>query len=97
MTQLNPEHVAWSRQLFNTLSDGGAWAIPRSGLIFNRRGSTLALVASMPHEPSMPLTAAQLLDQQQRDFNGVKDHFGAAGVTVTDERKPDGEKHGQSG
>jgi hypothetical protein len=59
--------------------------VPRSGLIFTKRGNTLALTARMPHIPAMPITADELREQQDSDFEGTKLHFGAAGVTVTDE------------
>jgi hypothetical protein len=85
MKPLNPEHVEWSRNHFRTIADGGAWAVPRSGLIFVKRGDTLALTARMPHDPAMPLTAEQLVEQQQSDIDAVTEHFGAAGVTVVDE------------
>lgn len=81
---LDPVHVQWSRNLFNSLAEGGAWGVPRSGLIFNKRGEELHLVARMPHDPAMPCTREQLEEQQDADFNGVKDNFGAAGVTVVD-------------
>lgn len=81
---LDPAHVQWSRNLFNSLSEGGTWAIPRSGLIFVRHGEELHLTARMPHDPAMPCTREQLQEQQDADFNGVKDNFGAAGVTVAD-------------
>ena len=81
---LDPNHVAWSRNHFRMLREGGTWAIPRSGLIFIRRGNELQLIARMPHDPAMPCTREQLQEQQDADFDGVKDNFGAAGVTVVD-------------
>lgn len=80
----HPDAVAWSRNHFRTLRDGGSWAMPRSGLIFEKRGSELHLRARMPHDPNMPCTAAQLKEQQDGDFEAVKASFGAAGVTVVD-------------
>jgi hypothetical protein len=85
MTPLNPEHVEWSRNHFRTIANGGAWGLPRSGLIFTKRGNTLVLTARMPHDPAMPITAEQLIEQQDSDFEGTKLHFGAAGITVVDE------------
>lgn len=79
-----PESVAWSGNLFRSLSDGGSWAMPRSGLIFEKRGQELCLRLRMPHDPKMPITAAQLQEQQDNDFKDVKASFGAAGVTVVD-------------
>lgn len=84
MTPLNPDHVEWCRQTFRTMQDGGSWGIPRSGLIFNKRGNALVLVAVMPHDPAMPVTAEQLREQQTSDYQGTVLHFGAAGIAVTD-------------
>lgn len=90
MTNLNQADVEWSRKMFATLADGGSWGIPRSGLIFIKRGAELQLTARMPHDPAMPLTAAQLEEQQQADFDGIKRNFEAAGVTVVDLTQPKG-------
>ena len=84
MTKLNPAHVSWSRNLFDTLRDGGPWGIPRSGLIFTKRGGELHLTARMPHDPAMPITVEELIAQQKADFDGTKLHFEAAGITVVD-------------
>ena len=82
MDALNPAHVEWSRNQFRTITDGGAWGIPRSGLIFTKRGNTLVLTARMPHDPAMPITAEQLREQQDSDIQGTVLHFGAAGIEV---------------
>jgi hypothetical protein len=87
-TPLNPDHVEWSRQQFRIIADGGTWAIPRSGLIFTKRGGALVLTSRMPHDPAMPITAAQLREQQDSDYDGTVLHFGAAGIAVTDETTP---------
>lgn len=79
---LNPAHVEWSRQHFRMMRDGGVWAVPRNGMIFTKRGAELVLTARMPHDPAMPITAAQLDEQQRSEFDGIKQHFGAAGVKV---------------
>jgi hypothetical protein len=67
------------------MREGGVWGIPRSGLIFTKRGAQLHLTGRMPHDPEMPITAAQLDEQQQADIDGVTEHFGAAGVVVVNE------------
>jgi hypothetical protein len=85
MTLLDPNHVEWCRNQFRIMSEGGSWGIPRSGLIFTKRGNTLVLIARMPHDPAMPITAEQLREQQNSDFEGTVLHFVAAGVDVTDE------------
>ena len=89
--RLNPAHVEWSRNQFRIMANGGTWAVPRSGLIFNRRGDTLVLTARMPHDPTMPCSAQELSEQQQGDVDSIKRHFEAAGITVCDET-PEGQK-----
>lgn len=87
----NPEHVAWSRERFEMTADGGTWAIPRLGMIFVRRGERLVLVARMPHDPAMPISADELTEQQNSEFEDVRQHFKAAGIDVIDTTKPEGE------
>ena len=82
MTNLNPAHVEWSHDHFRMMKDGSTWAIPRSGLIFQKRGKELMLTARMPHDPAMPITATQLDEQQHSDFVVIKRHFEAAGIKV---------------
>lgn len=85
MAQQVNQYTAWCRQLFDTLTDGGSWGVPRSGLIFNRHGNTLVLVSRMPHDPAMPCTAEQLHEQQQSDYESTKREFAKAGIEVIDE------------
>jgi len=75
-------HVEWSRRQFAMLRDGGVWGVPRSGLVFQRRGDELVLIDRMPHTEEMPVTSEQLAEQQHRDIAVITAHFGAAGVTV---------------
>jgi hypothetical protein len=82
--KLDPAHVQWSRNVFACLKDGGVWGLPRSGLLFVRRGNEFHLTARLPHDPAMPLSAAELRKQQDTDFDLVKANFGAAGVPVID-------------
>ena len=77
-------HTQWCRNLFNMLAEGGTWGIPRSGLIFNRRGDQLVLVNRMPHDPDMPMAAVELARQQQSDYRAVKREFAKADITVID-------------
>lgn len=81
----NPDQadVAWSRNHFRMMSDGGAWAVPRSGLI-RKCGDQLTLTARMPHNPAMPISPMELDRQQQADFDIIKKNFEAAGITVID-------------
>lgn len=81
---LNPAHVEWSRQMFRTLAEGGKWGIPRSGILFTKRGDRLEATDVMPHDPNMPITPLRLKRQQRHEFLNVKRHFEAAGITVVD-------------
>jgi hypothetical protein len=78
-------YVQWHRTLFDSLRIGGVWGIPRCGLVFTRTGeASFALTDVMPHDPAMPITAAELLAQQGDDYAGVKLYMTQAGITVTD-------------
>lgn len=81
---LDPAHVAWSANVFRMITDGGVWGVPRSGLMFTKRGKTLVLTMRMPHDPGMPCSADELAEQQQNDYEGIKRHMEAAGVIVED-------------
>jgi hypothetical protein len=74
------------------MRDGGVWGVPRSGLMFQRRGDTLVNTMRMPFMPEMadpskncPHTAAELEALQEQDFQQHVEHFAAAGITVTKE------------
>lgn len=87
MSNLDTDHVAWCRRLFDMLNVGGVWGIPRSGLIFTRTDeTTLTLTARMPYMDGMEeiLTPAQLREQQDDEYEQCAAHFRAAGVTVND-------------
>ena len=75
-------NIEWSRRHFATMKDQGVWGIPRSGVVFQRQGEELVLILRMPHEEGMPVTPAQLVEQQQADWDVIKEHFEAAGITV---------------
>jgi hypothetical protein len=79
-----PSDVAWSKQLFNSLKDGGAWGVPRSGLFFTRRGERFELTARLPYDPAMPMSETQMREFQASDFECIKRNFGAAGIAVID-------------
>jgi len=79
---MDREHIEWSRRHFATMKDGGVWGVPRSGLVFQRQGAALVLIEQMPWIEDMPLTKAQLAEQQQGDFDVIQKYFGAAGITV---------------
>jgi biotin carboxyl carrier protein len=84
--------AVWCRSLFNSLSEGGAWGIPRSGLLFRKRGDVLVLAGVMPHDRLMPISAERLRAMQNADSNLIARHFKAAGIKVEIEREEQEEK-----
>lgn len=81
---IETDYVSWSRAHFNMLADRGTWAIPRSGLVFQRRGEKLVLIARMPWDESMGITAARLRAYQDDDYDAIKLNFEKAGISVSD-------------
>ncbi len=82
---LKPEDVLWSGMLFAALQEGGTWLAPRSGLVFERRGKCLVLLARMPHFPILPQSSDEWEAYQKQDFDIIRAHFTAAGIEVVDE------------
>jgi hypothetical protein len=78
---MSPE-AQWSLNTFKSLQEGGGWAVPRSGLIFRKRGDTMVLTNVMPHAADMPITAKQLREQQQSELRVITRYFGEAGIEV---------------
>jgi hypothetical protein len=80
----------WSREHFRTLRQQGVWGVPRSGLVFQKRGDKLVLIERMPHDHSlvsgqpMPMGAAELRAYQDEDFEVIRREFGLAGIEVID-------------
>jgi hypothetical protein len=88
VSEIEQMHVEWCRTFFSTLADGGTWAVPRSGLVFQKRDRSLVLVARMPHHPGMlklpqPITEDDLTVYQDDDYAVICEHFEAAGISVT--------------
>jgi hypothetical protein len=91
--ELDEARVGWGYDLFHSLADGGVWGVPRSGLVFQRRGEALALTERMPYLPEIaeaaaegrdvPASAAELREYQDHDFAVIRDYFAAAGIEVT--------------
>ena len=89
---MNTSHADWCRQHFNLMADGGIWGVPRSGLIFTRRGDTLVLTSVMPYFDEMaesfalgndvPPNAEELEKYQDADFDLIREQFELAGITV---------------
>lgn len=77
------EFEEWSRSLWDLIADGGVWAVPRSGLIFRKTGpARMTLIARMPHEPEMPMSADALREYQDEEYESIKFQFGRVGVEV---------------
>jgi hypothetical protein len=78
------EHIAWCRMLFHSLKDGGVWGIPRTGVMFQRAGDQLVFSdrLTMQYDSEMPLTKDEFDEQQAREIEDVREHFGAAGIAV---------------
>jgi len=80
------EHIMWSQDQFNIIKDGGYWGVPRSGLMFQKRGyNKLVLVETMPWDKTLPISARQLLHQQTDEYKNIKEHFSMAGIIVSSE------------
>lgn len=77
--------ASWSKQHFQMLAENGVWAVPRSGLTFQKREGKLILIERMPFLPGMPGTAAALKEFQEDDYNAIKENFERAGIPVEKE------------
>ena len=91
MTELDgsiPEKIlaaSWSKSHYAMMNEGGVWAIPRSGITFQKREGKLVLINAMPWSPMMPLDAASLVAAQEADYQAVKENFERAGIPVEKE------------
>lgn len=89
---MNDSDAVWCRQHFSLMADGGIWGVPRSGLIFTRRGDKLVLIDAMPYLEEMaeafaagddvPANAEALREYQDEDFELIRAKFELAGITV---------------
>ena len=85
--------MQWCRVHFSMMVDGGVWAVPRSGLIFTRRGDELVLTVRMPFTAELaeavakgadvPETAEALREYQDADYALIASRFEAAGISVS--------------
>ena len=80
----DPYFQQWCQALFNSLDEGGQWAVPRDGLIFTKHGDEFVLTDWMPWMPEMEgvISKAELERQQQSGFEAIREHFEAAGIKV---------------
>lgn len=67
--------IAWSRQQFRLIAEGGTWTVPRSGLVFQKRGEELVLIRKLP----------SLFEGQDEDYETIREKFEQAGITVRSE------------
>lgn len=88
----------WSRALFDRITLGGTWTVPRSGLIFNKTDDhTLTLALAMPwtdeirqaaeQGSDVPKSKAELIAYQQADFDTIQAKFKLAGLNVVGREK----------
>lgn len=82
MKKIQAANAEWCRKLFDSLNDGGRWAVPRSGLVFERRGTNMVLVDRMKPKGDSKLAK---LDYQDADYVDTKRHFEAIGISISDE------------
>jgi hypothetical protein len=93
MSEVEGWEVDWCRVLWDSLRDRGVWGIPRSGLVFQKFEAEreFRVIARMPHEEGMPLSASELREQQQTEIEGNRARFTEFGVQVTDATGGDGD------
>lgn len=73
------------------------WAVPRSGLLFRKKGKSLVLFARIPYTEEMsaaandgcdvPKDEQALRSYQDTDYAKIAEIFGGAGITVTTDVK----------
>jgi hypothetical protein len=73
------KYTGWCRNLFDMLSDGGAWGVPRSGLTFTKQGDRLVLTNRAAISQTADWRA-----YQQSDYEAIKRQFGLADIIVED-------------
>ena len=80
-------HIEWCRAQHAMLREGGVWAVPRSGMIFTKRGDRFVLTLEMPWLPEMEgtITVAELREQQNAEYESIREHFAVAGIEVVKE------------
>lgn len=75
---LDKESIEWSRMLFSVLKDGAEWGVPRSRLVFTKRGGEL-------HLTHVAEAGTRFIREwQKEDFRCIAKSFEAAGVKVVD-------------
>jgi hypothetical protein len=72
--------------LWNMLSDGGVWTVPRCGLVYrkNEVERRLELIARMPWFSGMPIPREELQEFQADDHEGIVRLFSSIKVEVVE-------------
>lgn len=83
----------FARGLWDMLTDGGVWGVPRSGLMYQKdeAGSRFILVARMPWFEGLSCTDVELRESQDFDHAGITTMFALIGVKVVEELLEDDE------
>lgn len=71
---MRPSYIDWARKIFACMADGGTWTIPRSGLVFQRRGDGLVLIER---------SDKHALWVQFAEYDQLAELFGEAGIEVS--------------
>jgi len=89
----NHEFVQWARRMFNQIAVGGKWAVPRSGLIFEKRSETQLVLVALADEYDLfrgedgnnytPLPS-EMVDPV-KDYAIIRAYMTLAGVDVSNE------------
>lgn len=77
----------FAQSLWDRITDGGVWAVPRTGLLYTKDEATnqMRLMMRMPWFPGLSVNANELAYHQDIDHQGVREMFFTIGVEVTDE------------
>ncbi len=88
------EDLVWSKRMWESMRDGGMWAIPRACVVMQRTPKGFSLFNVMPFTSDMrvaveqgsdvPRTAAELRAYQRHHFNHIKKYFETAGLDFDD-------------
>ena len=74
--------IAWSRQTFRLMAEGGTWGVPNSGLIFQKQGGELVLISKLSYQGERPVTPDEVEEEQEKSYELIRRMFGEAGITV---------------
>jgi hypothetical protein len=88
-SQTESAFIAWSKRMFASINVGGQWAVPRSGLIWEKRSETELVLVTLVEEYDI------VQDEQGRvmtngpaqieDYELIKRYMEAGGITVSNE------------